>query len=48
MLAEAGEGTLNLRPEAGQVRADFDRTLRIGRLRTLSRYGLATESEPGV
>ncbi|WP_367119196.1 DUF3363 domain-containing protein [Methylocystis sp.] len=48
MLAEAGEGTLNLRPEAGQVRADFDRTLRIGRLQTLSRYGLATESEPGV
>jgi len=48
MLAEAGEGTLDLRPETGQVRADFDRTLRIGRLQTLARYGLAMESEPGV
>lgn len=48
MLAEAGEGTLDLRPGTGQVRADFDRTLCIGRLQTLSRYGLAKESEPGV
>ena len=48
MLAEAGEGTLDLRPDSGQVRADFDRTLHIGRLQTLSRYGLATENEPGV
>lgn len=48
MLAEAREGTLDLRPEAGQVRADFDRTLRLGRLQTLARYGLATESEPSV
>lgn len=48
MLAEAGEGMLDLRPEAGQVRADFDRTLRIGRLQTLARYGLATERAPGV
>ncbi|WP_246657147.1 DUF3363 domain-containing protein [Methylocystis sp. B8] len=48
MLAEAGVGRLDLRPETGQVRADFDRTLRIGRLQTLARYGLATESEPGV
>ncbi|MGD9542071.1 DUF3363 domain-containing protein [Methylocystis sp.] len=48
MLAEAGEETLDLRPETGQVRADFDRTLRIGRLQTLARYGLATEREPGV
>ena len=48
MLAEVGEGTLDLRPETGQVRADFDRTLRIGRLQMLARYGLATESEPGV
>jgi type IV secretory pathway VirD2 relaxase len=48
MLAEAGEGRLDLRPETGQVRADFDRTLRIGRLQTLARFGLATESEPGV
>ena len=35
-------GMLDLRPEAGQVRADFDRTLRIGRLQTLARYGLAS------
>jgi type IV secretory pathway VirD2 relaxase len=48
MLAEAGEGILDLRPETGQVRADFDRTLRIGRLQTLARYGLATEIEPGM
>ena len=48
MMAEAGEGILDLRPEAGQVRADFDRTLRIGRLQTLARYGLAKESDPGV
>jgi type IV secretory pathway VirD2 relaxase len=48
MLAEAGEGVLDLRPEAGQVRGDFDRTLRIGRLQTLERYGLAIETEPGV
>lgn len=48
MLAEAGEGMLDLRPETGQVRADFDRTLRIGRLQVLARYGLAKESEPGV
>jgi hypothetical protein len=33
---------------AGQVRADFDRTLRIGRLQTLERYGLAREGEPGA
>ena len=48
MMAEAGEGILDLRPEAGQVRGDFDRTLRIGRLQTLARYGLAKESDPGV
>ena len=48
MIAEAGEGIFDLRPEAGQVRADFDRTLRIGRLQTLARYGLAKESDPGV
>jgi type IV secretory pathway VirD2 relaxase len=41
MIEEAPGGSLNLRPEPGQVGADFDRTLRIGRLRTLERYGLA-------
>jgi type IV secretory pathway VirD2 relaxase len=48
MLAEADEGVLDLRPEAGQVRGDFDRSLRIDRLQTLERYGLAKETEPGV
>ncbi len=48
MLAEAQERTLDLRPEAGQVRSDFDLTLRIGRLQTLEHYGLAKETEPGT
>ena len=48
MLAEVTEGTLDLRPEAGGDRSDFDRSLRIGRLQTLERYGLAQESEPGI
>ena len=48
MIEEATDKVLDLRPEAGQVRADFDRTLRIGRLQTLERYSLATEAEPGV
>jgi len=48
MIEEAAGSPLDLRPEAGQVRADFDRTLRIGRLQTLERYGLAREGEPGV
>lgn len=48
MIEEAPERVLDLRPEAGQVRADFDRTLRVGRLQTLERYGLAREHEPGV
>jgi type IV secretory pathway VirD2 relaxase len=48
MLAEAQEGVLDLRPNAGQVRGDFDRSLRISRLQTLGRYGLAKEAEPGV
>jgi type IV secretory pathway VirD2 relaxase len=48
MLAEAEDGVLDLRPEAGQSRGDFDRSLRIGRLQKLERYGLAKETEPGV
>jgi len=48
MMAEINGGVLDLRPDAGQVGADFDRTLRIGRLQTLERYGLAQEAEPGV
>src|SRR5215469_2284046 len=48
MIAEADEGALDMRPEAGQAHANFDRTLRIGRLQTLEHYGLATQSEPGL
>jgi type IV secretory pathway VirD2 relaxase len=48
MIAEADEGVLAMRPEAGQAHANFDRTLRIGRMQTLERYGLATQSEPGL
>jgi len=48
MIAEAQESVLDLRPEAGQLRADFDHTLRIGRLQTLQRYGLASEIAPGI
>jgi type IV secretory pathway VirD2 relaxase len=47
MIEEAQDKALDLRPEAGQVRADFDRTLRLGRLQTLERYGLAAEASPG-
>ncbi len=48
MIEEAREKVLDLRPEAGHVRADFDQTLRLGRLQTLARYGLAAEAVPGV
>jgi type IV secretory pathway VirD2 relaxase len=48
MQAEAQERVLDLRPEADQVGGDFDRSLRIGRLQTLERHGLAKETEPGV
>ena len=48
MIADAPDRVLDLRPAAGQVHADFDRALRIGRLQTLERYGLAREQEPGV
>jgi type IV secretory pathway VirD2 relaxase len=48
MIAEAPERVLDMRPEAGQVNADFDRTLRVGRLQTLERFGLAKEHEPGI
>ena len=48
MLREAQDRMLDLRPEADQVGGDFDRSLRIGRLQMLGRYGLAKETEPGV
>ncbi len=48
MIEEATDKVLDLRPEAGQVRADFDRTLRLGRSQTLQRFGLADQALPGV
>jgi len=48
MIEEASNGILDLRPDAGQTHADFDRTLRLGRVQTLERFGLAREIEPGV
>ncbi len=43
-----GSWTLDLRPASGQVRAEADATLRLGRLKTLQRMGLAQQIEPGV
>ena len=40
--------TIDMRPAAGQVRADHDATLRQGRLRTLERMDLAEQVSPGV
>jgi type IV secretory pathway VirD2 relaxase len=48
MIEEASDGMLDLRPESGQTHADFDRTLRLGGVQTLERFGLAREIEPGV
>lgn len=48
MMSEVDHGLLDLRPETGQLRADFDRTLRIGRMQVLERFGLAREIESGV
>jgi len=48
MLEEAQDRVIDMRPDVGQVRADFDWTLRVGRLQTLERYGLARELQPGV
>jgi hypothetical protein len=38
---------LDLRAEAAQVTAEFDRTFRNGR-NILGRYGLVNETEPGI
>ncbi len=48
LVEEVPSRRLDLRPEAGQLRADLDETLFIGRLKSLERYGLATETEPGI
>lgn len=42
------ERTVNVRPAAGQVRAETDMTLRQGRLNTLERMGLVEQISPGV
>jgi hypothetical protein len=48
LIEEVPTRVLDLRLDAGQLRADLDKTLFIGRLKTLERYGLAGEIEPGV
>jgi type IV secretory pathway VirD2 relaxase len=48
MIEDAPDRLLDLRPDADQIRADFDRTLRLGRLQTLQRFGLAREVQTGI
>jgi type IV secretory pathway VirD2 relaxase len=48
LVEEVPSRRLDLRPEAGQLRADLDQTLFVGRLKNLERYGLATQAEPGI
>ncbi|MGL4263354.1 MAG: DUF3363 domain-containing protein [Afipia sp.] len=48
LVEEVPSRLLDLRPGAGQLRADLDETLFIGRLKNLERYGLAKQTEPGV
>lgn len=48
LIEEVPTRLLDLRPDAGQLRADLDKTLFVGRLKSLERYGLASENEPGV
>jgi type IV secretory pathway VirD2 relaxase len=40
--------SLDLRPASGQVRAEAEATLRLGRLKTLEGMGLAEQTAPGV
>jgi type IV secretory pathway VirD2 relaxase len=48
LVEEVPTRLLDLRSDAGQLRADLDKTLFIGRLKTLERYGLASEKETGI
>jgi len=48
LVEEVPSRLLDLRPDAGQLRANLDKTLFVGRLKTLERYGLASEAEPGI
>jgi type IV secretory pathway VirD2 relaxase len=48
LVEEVPTRLLDLRPDAGQLRANLDKTLFVGRLKALERYGLASEAEPGI
>ncbi len=48
LVEEVPTRLLDLRPDAGQLRAELDKTLFVGRLKALERYGLASEAEPGI
>lgn len=48
LVEEVPTRLLDLRSDAGQLRANLDKTLFVGRLKTLERYGLASEAEPGI
>ena len=48
LVEEVPTRLLDLRPDTGQFRADLDKTLFIGRLKTLERYGLASQKEPSI
>jgi type IV secretory pathway VirD2 relaxase len=47
LIAEAGEGILDLRHEPADPRGIADRALRLGRLGKLEKMGFATQVEPG-
>ena len=47
LQANARDGAIDLRTEAGDVSARYPRTLLIGRLQRLAAMGVAKESEPG-
>jgi len=48
LVEEVSTRLLDLRPDAEQLRANLDKTLFVGRLKALDRYGLASEVEPGI
>lgn len=48
LVEEVPTRLLDLRPDVGQLRADLDKTLFVGRLKSLERYCLASEIEPGI
>jgi type IV secretory pathway VirD2 relaxase len=48
LVEEVPTRLLDLRPDTGQLRADLDKTLFIGRLKTLEHYGLASKTESGI